>query len=301
MPGGPRVAVAGGRAFTFHYAEHTELLEAAGAEVVVFDPLVDEALPAGVSGLIIGGGFPEAYAGQLSANEPMRRAVAAFVRDGGVIAAECAGLLYLTRSLDGAPMCDTIPADAAMTPRLALGYREATACSDSPLAVAGAQVRGHEFHRTALTPHAAFTPAWHWAAHDAVERPGSMSHGARSGGATEDPAVHYPVRDLVRDAASARRPHAAHGAVAVRGAVGVCAAGADVGEPDVKESGARESDVREPDVGESGMKEPGVGVSGVRDGFVGGRVHASYLHVHPAGYPEMVVRYVAACAGWERS
>ena len=69
----PVVAVAGGRAFTFRYAETDELLRAAGCEPVVFDPLTDPALPAGTAGLYLGGGFPEVHAAELSANaEPAR-------------------------------------------------------------------------------------------------------------------------------------------------------------------------------------------------------------------------------------
>lgn len=156
----PVVALAGGPAFTFSYAEHTELLTAAGAEVVTFDPLHDEQLPEGTAGLVIGGGFPEVYAGELSANEPLRKAVAELAERGAPVAAECAGLLYLCRELDGQPMCGVLDATARMTERLTLGYRDAVAVGDSVLAVAGTRMRGHEFHRTVVAPGAGAAPAW---------------------------------------------------------------------------------------------------------------------------------------------
>ncbi|GKQ38329.1 hydrogenobyrinate a,c-diamide synthase [Streptomyces sp. A012304] len=159
-PGAPVVAVAGGPAFTFSYAEHAELLTAAGAEVVSFDPLRDEELPEGTAGLVIGGGFPEVYAGELSANEPLRKAVAELAAGGAPVAAECAGLLYLCRELDGLPMCGVLDAGARMSERLTLGYRDAVAVSDSVLAAAGTRVRGHEFHRTVVEPEAGAAPAW---------------------------------------------------------------------------------------------------------------------------------------------
>nr|WSY55888.1 cobyrinate a,c-diamide synthase [Streptomyces sp. NBC_00886] len=155
-----RVAVAGGPAFTFSYAEHTELLSAAGAEVVVFDPLRDEQLPDATRGLVIGGGFPEVYAAELSANEPLRKAVGALAESGAPVAAECAGLLYLCRELDGRPMCGVLDATARMSERLTLGYRDAVALSDSVLAVAGTRMRGHEFHRTVVEPGSGAAPAW---------------------------------------------------------------------------------------------------------------------------------------------
>ncbi|MER5358140.1 cobyrinate a,c-diamide synthase [Streptomyces sp. NPDC002785] len=155
-----RVAVAAGAAFTFSYAEHTELLAAAGAEVVPFDPLRDEALPEGTRGLVIGGGFPEVYACELSANAALRRAVVELVESGAPVAAECAGLLYLARSLDGLPMCGVLDAEGQMSGQLTLGYREAVAVSDSVLAAPGTRVRGHEFHRTVLRPGAGAEPAW---------------------------------------------------------------------------------------------------------------------------------------------
>ncbi|MFF1740297.1 cobyrinate a,c-diamide synthase [Streptomyces mirabilis] len=156
----PRIAVAGGAAFTFSYAEHAELLTAAGAEVVTFDPLRDEQLPDGTGGLVIGGGFPEVYAPELSANEPLRKAVAELAFAGAPVAAECAGLLYLSRELDGQPMCGVLDVSARMSERLTLGYRDAVAVSDSALAVAGTRMRGHEFHRTVVEPGAGAAPAW---------------------------------------------------------------------------------------------------------------------------------------------
>jgi cobyrinic acid a,c-diamide synthase len=156
----PVVAVAGGPAFTFGYTEQCELLEAAGARVASFDPLRDEDLPEGTSGLILGGGFPEAHAAELSANERLRGRVAALARRGAPLAAECAGLLYLARTLDGRPMCGVLDIQATMTAKLTLGYRQATAVHDSVLAPSGDRVRGHEFHRTAVRPASGARAAW---------------------------------------------------------------------------------------------------------------------------------------------
>jgi len=160
----PVVALAGGAAFTFGYTEQAELLEAAGARVTRFDPLRDEDLPAGTAGLILGGGFPEAHAAELSANERLRGRVAALARRGAPVAAECAGLLYLARTLDERPMCGVLDVRATMTQKLTLGYRHAVAVTDSVLARAGDVVRGHEFHRTAADPVSGPRPAWKLAA-----------------------------------------------------------------------------------------------------------------------------------------
>jgi cobyrinic acid a,c-diamide synthase len=159
-PARPVVAVAGGAAFSFCYPETAELLAAAGADVVTVDPLRDEALPPGCRALVLGGGFPEMHAGELSANEPLRADVARLAAAGAPVVAECAGLLYLARELDGRPMCGVLDATAQMTGRLTLGYRDATAAGDSVLAPAGTRVRGHEFHRTVADPAASAVPAW---------------------------------------------------------------------------------------------------------------------------------------------
>lgn len=153
VPGRPTVAVAAGAAFTFSYAETTELLAAAGAQVVTVDPVRDERLPDGARALVLGGGFPEVHARELSANAPLRADIARLAAAGAPVVAECAGLLYLARSLDGQPMCAVLPVEAHMTGRLTLGYREATRSDGSP-------VHAHEFHRTACTPAAGDSPAY---------------------------------------------------------------------------------------------------------------------------------------------
>ncbi|GMA39845.1 hypothetical protein [Mobilicoccus caccae] len=140
-----------GEAFTFSYAENVELLEAAGIEVVTFDPLTGS-LPTGVDGIVLGGGFPEVHAAALSANAGLRHQIARFAGEGGVISGECAGMLYLARSLDGHPMCGVLPISARMTGRLTLGYRGAVALADSVLGREGERVTGHEFHRTVVEP-----------------------------------------------------------------------------------------------------------------------------------------------------
>jgi cobyrinic acid a,c-diamide synthase len=168
-----RIALAGGAAFTFGYAEHPELLAVAGADVVTFDPLRDEKLPDDVDGLVIGGGFPEAHAPDLSANTALRTEVAALARAGAPIVAECAGLLYLSRSLDDHQMCGVLDIDTAMTDRLTLGYRDAVAVADSPIAGTAMRVHGHEFHRTAVRERPGEgrkgeANAWRWTARGAA-------------------------------------------------------------------------------------------------------------------------------------
>ncbi len=175
--GPSRIAVAGGPAFSFTYTDTVETLRAAGAEVVSFDPLVDEALPysnpslqAGrpaahaashdggepdggeLDGLFIGGGFPEIYAPALSANRRLLDGIRREVAGGLVTWAECGGLLVLCESLDGHPLAGVLAAQAEMTSTLTLGYRTAVTTTQSPLGPDGTVLRGHEFHYSRVTP-----------------------------------------------------------------------------------------------------------------------------------------------------
>lgn len=162
-PIGPaaRIGIARGPAFSFHYEENLELLAATGAELAPFDPIADEVLPDGCEALVLAGGFPEVFGAELEANAPMRAAVHAFATSGRPVLAECGGLLYLCADLDGHPMCGVLPARGRMTGRLSLGYREAQAATATPWLEAGTQLRGHEFHYSAVEPiRDGGAPAW---------------------------------------------------------------------------------------------------------------------------------------------
>jgi len=158
----PVVALAGGPGAPYTYVETAELLTAAGADVVVVDPLRDESLPAGTRALIVGAGLPEAYAEELSANRRLCNTVAKFAHDGWPVVAEGVALPWLARDFDGRPMCAVLDASAFTGDQTVAGYREATAPTTSPLAPAGARITGYKQHRAIVTPRAGSVPAWTW-------------------------------------------------------------------------------------------------------------------------------------------
>jgi cobyrinic acid a,c-diamide synthase len=153
-----RIGFARDRAFNFYYEENLQQLHALGAELVPFSPLTDTALPEAIQGLWLGGGFPEQFAAALSANVPLRQAIAAAVKAGLSTYAECGGLMYLGQQLTDFhgqtwEMVGALPISTTMTNKLTLGYRHATAERASPLVEPGQQIWGHEFHRsTPVTP-----------------------------------------------------------------------------------------------------------------------------------------------------
>jgi cobyrinic acid a,c-diamide synthase len=146
-----RLGVARDQAFSFYYQDSLDFLEEKGVQLVFFSPMKDEALPE-VDGLYFGGGFPEMFIEPLSVNQAMINAISRAHRSGMPVYAECGGYMYLCRELEdwsgrvwkGAGL---VPARIKMTRHLqALGYIEARALKDSPLAAAGEILRGHEFH-----------------------------------------------------------------------------------------------------------------------------------------------------------
>ena len=148
----PRIAVAHDDAFCFYYADALRLLEDLGAELVAFSPLADESLPDGVSGIYLGGGYPELHARELSENESMRASLQRAIRAGVPCVAECGGFMYLHERLedDAGQTFDEVgivPGTSYRTPKLGrFGYITLTASCGGLLADEGGQLRAHEFH-----------------------------------------------------------------------------------------------------------------------------------------------------------
>jgi cobyrinic acid a,c-diamide synthase len=150
-----RIGVAYDEAFHFYYEDNLNRLRSLGAEIVNFSPIQGRELPE-VDGLYFGGGYPEAFARELSSNAGMLAVVRRFAVSGGLIYAECGGLMYLTdaiRTLDGArwPMAAIIPGVAVMCERLqAIGYVEVETRADSILGPGQTRFRGHQFRHSTL-------------------------------------------------------------------------------------------------------------------------------------------------------
>jgi cobyrinic acid a,c-diamide synthase len=159
----PRIGVARDQAFCFYYQDNLELLQSAGAELVEFSPLTDSALPPGLDGLYLGGGYPELYGQTLSENRGLLAAIRAWSEAGRPLYAECGGFIYLCEGVvdqGGAfwPLAGIFPTRASMRPRLArLGYREATLTAPSLLGSSG-QLFGHEFHYSEIEEMPAAVP-----------------------------------------------------------------------------------------------------------------------------------------------
>ncbi len=201
------VAMAAGKAFSFGYAEHPELLRAAGADVVEFDPLVDP-LPDGTDAVLLPGGFPEQFTAELSANDFVRLQIGELAAAGAPVHAECAGLIYLASELDGYPMCGVLAGSARFTPHLTLAYRDAVAVAESPLYPVGQRVVGHEFHRTTVTFTDSYQPAWVYQVRD-------LDHGAST---ARDGVVHAGVHASYLHTHPAAAPEAVARFVAHAGA-----------------------------------------------------------------------------------
>nr|WP_184093283.1 cobyrinate a,c-diamide synthase [Anaerocolumna cellulosilytica] len=147
-----KIAVAMDKAFCFYYKENFQLLEELGCELIYFSPINDKKLPEHVSGLLLGGGYPEIYAKALSENTSMLKEIKEKLSAGLPAIAECGGFMYLHESLKDIeekeyPMVGFLSGTSFMTGRLQrFGYIEMKAKKDNLLTASGESIKAHEFH-----------------------------------------------------------------------------------------------------------------------------------------------------------
>lgn len=144
------VGLARDEAFCFIYEDNLTLLRQLGVTIREFSPLHDGALPEGLSGLLLPGGYPELYAAELSKNVPMLKSIAKAAEGGLPIIAECGGFLYLhemVRDSNGTayPMAGVIKGTAFNTKKLSrFGYITLTGGTVFGRDIGG--ILAHEFH-----------------------------------------------------------------------------------------------------------------------------------------------------------
>lgn len=170
-----RIAIACDRAFNFYYQDNLDFISQLGAELVFWSPLQDRSLPDNIHGLYFGGGFPEVFADELAANQPILSQVKKVILAGIPTYAECGGLMYLGEKIidfsdRSWQMARLLPTIAQMSQRLHLGYRQARVVDNSFLLQKGEILRGHEFHRSSLTV-SSQQPLWSLTSYQASSQP----------------------------------------------------------------------------------------------------------------------------------
>jgi cobyrinic acid a,c-diamide synthase len=146
-----KIAIALDNSFNFYYNENLSVLRNLGAEITYFSPIIDTSIPDGVSGIILGGGFPEVMADKLNSNQSMLKSIKKAGEQGIPVYGECGGLMYLTKSITGYKnskkvfrMVGIVDATTKMTGRLTLNYTNADMNSTTFGNIKN--MRGHEFH-----------------------------------------------------------------------------------------------------------------------------------------------------------
>nr|WP_294491116.1 cobyrinate a,c-diamide synthase [uncultured Mediterraneibacter sp.] len=148
-----RIGIAQDEAFCFYYKANLELLESMGCELVPFSPIKDEKLPGNIGGLILGGGYPELYAGRLSANRSLTEEIGERLKEKMPCYAECGGFMYLHETMEDEkgnvyPMVGEVKGSAYPAGRLVrFGYVNIKAATEqNGYLRPGEMIRGHEFH-----------------------------------------------------------------------------------------------------------------------------------------------------------
>ena len=151
-PPGQRIALAQDRAFSFMYPHLLRQWRRAGAEIIPFSPLADEAPDDTADAVWLPGGYPELHAGTLASAHSFRAGLRTLAERSIPIHGECGGYMVLGRGLEDADgrrheMTGLLGLETSFLERkLHLGYRRARLQRDCSLGANGTEVFGHEFH-----------------------------------------------------------------------------------------------------------------------------------------------------------
>jgi cobyrinic acid a,c-diamide synthase len=154
-PPAQRIALAQDAAFSFTYPHLLEGWRAAGAEILPFSPLADEAPDASADLVWLPGGYPELHAGRLASADRFRAGLVKHAQD-RPIHGECGGYMAL-----GAALIDKDGISHQMAGLLGLvtsyekrkfhlGYRRVELVAGMPGFDAGDKLFGHEFHYSTI-------------------------------------------------------------------------------------------------------------------------------------------------------
>jgi len=151
-PPGQRIAVARDAAFGFAYEHMLEGWRAAGAEIMAFSPLANEAPDQAADFVFLPGGYPELHLPDLSSATSFLEGLRSAAERGTRVYGECGGYMVLGEAIIDAEgeahtMAGLLRLETSFAKRkLHLGYRRMT-----PLASFWPglpPVTGHEFHYT---------------------------------------------------------------------------------------------------------------------------------------------------------
>src|SRR5262249_19412641 len=151
-PPGQCIAVAQDRAFSFLYPHLLDRWRAAGAEILAFSPLGDEAPDPRADCVWLPGGYPELHAATLASAYRFHAGLRALAARAVPIHGECGGYMVLGQGIEDAhgerhAMAGLLGLETSFaTRRLHLGYRRARLRSACALGTRGGGILGHEFH-----------------------------------------------------------------------------------------------------------------------------------------------------------
>jgi cobyrinic acid a,c-diamide synthase len=149
--GKTKIAIAKDKSFCFYYQDSLDVLKDMGAELIEFSPMSDKTLPKGISGLYIGGGYPELYMNELSSNKSMLKDINEKIATGLPTFAECGGYMYLLdgfkKEIDEYNLVGAVKGTSHMTRSLTrFGYVTLTSQNNNLMCHIGDSINGHEFH-----------------------------------------------------------------------------------------------------------------------------------------------------------